>query len=122
MSRVARKTIFPQSQPLVKDCHFGVSPVNPSDSDIRRQSEIGWCLIDSPHLCASIVLLVLYVYTPVSGDPIVWRKLLHEQLRTHKVITKDEIVVVCFFLNYQHFYYKIIWKCISGADWRSGKA
>ena len=26
---------FPQSQPLVKDCQFGVSPVNYSDSDIR---------------------------------------------------------------------------------------
>ena len=24
---------FPQSQPLVKDCQFGVSPVNYSDSD-----------------------------------------------------------------------------------------
>ena len=37
------------------------------------------------------------MYTPVSGVPIVWRKLLHEQLRTHKIITKDEVVVVCFF-------------------------
>ena len=55
-------------------------------------------MIDSPHFCASIVLLVpvLYVYTPESGVPIVWRKLLHEQLRTHKVITKDEVVVVWF--------------------------
>ena len=35
-----------------------------------------------------------------------WRKLLHEQLRTHKVITKDEIVVVWFFLNCQQFYNK----------------
>ena len=26
-------TNFPQSQPLVKDCQFGVSPVNYSDSD-----------------------------------------------------------------------------------------
>ena len=26
-------TNFPQSQPLVKDCQFGVSPVNHSDSD-----------------------------------------------------------------------------------------
>ena len=34
------------------------------------------------------------MYTPVSGVPIVWRKLLHEQLRTHKVITKDEIVTI----------------------------
>ena len=60
-------------------------------------------------LCpASIVLLVLNVYNPVSGDPIVWRKLLYEQLRTHKVITKDEIVVVCFFLNYQHLYFKSV--------------
>ena len=115
MSRVARKTNFPQSQPLVKDCHFGVSPVNHSDSDIWRQSEIGWCLIDSPHFCASIVLLVLYVYTPVSGDPIVWGKLLHEQLRTHKDITKDDIVVVWVFLNYQQFYDKIILKCIRSA-------
>ena len=31
---------------------------------------------------------------------------LHEQFRTHKVITKDEIVVMWFFLNYQQFYYK----------------
>ena len=38
------------------------------------------------------------MYTPVSGVPIVRRKLLHEQLRTHKVITKDEIEVVCFSL------------------------
>ena len=38
------------------------------------------------------------MYTHVSGVPFVWRKLLHEQLRTHKVITKDEIVVVCFSL------------------------
>ena len=38
------------------------------------------------------------MYTPLSGVPIVWRKLLHEQLRTHKVITKDEIVVVWFSL------------------------
>ena len=31
---------FPQSQPLVKDCYFGVSPVNYSDqikADIRKQ-------------------------------------------------------------------------------------
>ena len=37
-------------------------------------------------------------YTPVSGVPIVWRKLLHEQLLTHKVITKDEVVQVWFSL------------------------
>ena len=29
-------TNFPQSQPLVKDCQFGVSPVNYSDSDQIR--------------------------------------------------------------------------------------
>ena len=28
-------TNFPQSQPLMKDCQLGVSPVNCSDSDIR---------------------------------------------------------------------------------------
>ena len=72
----------------------------------------------SMHFYASIVLLALYVYTPVSGVPIVRRKLLHEHLRTHKVITKDEIVEVCFFLNYQQFYYKIIWKCIRSASAR----
>ena len=54
------------------------------------------------------------MYTPVSGVPIVWRKLLHEQLLAQKIITKDEVVVVCFFLNYQQFYYKIIWKRIRG--------
>ena len=30
-------TNFPQSQPLVKDCQFGVSPVNYSDSDLMHQ-------------------------------------------------------------------------------------
>ena len=44
--------------------------------------------------CICVWSLVLYVYTPVSGVPIVRRKLLHEQLRTHKVITKDEIVTI----------------------------
>ena len=34
----------------------------------------------------------------MSGVPIVPRKLLHEHFRTHKVITKDEIVVVWFSL------------------------
>ena len=34
------------------------------------------------------------MYTPVSGVPIVRRKLLHEQLLTHKVMTKDEIVTI----------------------------
>ena len=32
-------TNFPQSQPLVKDCQFGVSPVNYSDSDSDERSE-----------------------------------------------------------------------------------
>ena len=27
------RTNFPQSQPLVNDCHFGISPVNYSDSE-----------------------------------------------------------------------------------------
>ena len=31
--RAIARTNFPQSQPLVKDCQFGVSPVNYSDSD-----------------------------------------------------------------------------------------
>ena len=35
-------------------------------------------------------VLYMYVYTPVSGVPIVRRKLLHEHPRTHKVITKDQ--------------------------------
>ena len=34
------------------------------------------------------------MYTPVSGVPIVRRKLLHEQLRTHIVITKADIVTI----------------------------
>ena len=32
-SLVRARTNFPQSQPLMKDCQFGVSPVNYSDSD-----------------------------------------------------------------------------------------
>ena len=32
-SLVRARDYFPQSQPLVKDCQFGVSPVNYSDSD-----------------------------------------------------------------------------------------
>ena len=32
-------TNFPQSQPLVKECHFGVSPVDNSDSDTVRVGE-----------------------------------------------------------------------------------
>ena len=32
-------TYFPQSQPLVKDCHFGVSPVNYSDSDYTARAK-----------------------------------------------------------------------------------
>ena len=34
-------TIFPQSQPLVKDCQFGVSPVNYSDSDANSSNCAG---------------------------------------------------------------------------------
>ena len=30
---------FPQSQPLVKDCQFGVSPVNYSDSEVNEKFE-----------------------------------------------------------------------------------
>ena len=30
---VSLRSLIPQSQPLVKDCQFGVSPVNYSDSD-----------------------------------------------------------------------------------------
>ena len=33
MGRNGLGTNFPQSRPLVKDCQFGVSPVNYSDSD-----------------------------------------------------------------------------------------
>ena len=33
-------TNFPQSQPLVKDCHFGVSPVKYSDSDVYRSKNL----------------------------------------------------------------------------------
>ena len=34
-------TIFPQSQPLVKDCQFGVSPVNHSDSNANSSNCAG---------------------------------------------------------------------------------
>ena len=37
-------TNFPLSQPMVKDCQFGISPVNYSDSD-KSGGEVGWgCL------------------------------------------------------------------------------
>ena len=34
--------ILPQSQPLVKDCEFGVSPVNYSDSDSDTTHGNSW--------------------------------------------------------------------------------
>ena len=37
-------TNFPQSRPLVKDCQFGVSPVNYSDSDSDHGSVSMMCL------------------------------------------------------------------------------
>ena len=37
-SLVRARINFPQSQPLVKDCQFGVSPVNYSDSDSDSDS------------------------------------------------------------------------------------
>ena len=40
---IAIGTNFPQSQPLMKDCHFGVSQVNYSDSEdpVRTESVRG---------------------------------------------------------------------------------
>ena len=35
-SLVRARTNFPQSQPLVRDCQFGVSPVNYSDSETPK--------------------------------------------------------------------------------------
>ena len=39
-SLVRARDLFPQSQPLVKDCQFGVSPVNYSDSYYPHGSRI----------------------------------------------------------------------------------
>ena len=51
-SLVRARTNFPQSQPLVKDCQFGVSPVNYSDSDrqiFRYSQNIDRCSWASQH-------------------------------------------------------------------------
>ena len=45
-------TNFPQSQPLVKDCQFGVSPVNYSDSDSEYPNHT--LITNSAFVCAGV--------------------------------------------------------------------
>ena len=100
-------TDFPRSQVLMSDCHFGVSPVNYSDSD-------GFCILDSHFLHWPLLLWGWGVGVEGGGGyliSIAYCPFFH-CISTSRSLMGHINKYLCLLLILLHFHQKCFKKCI----------